>query len=52
MCYILIDFYMQGKLFSEFKNDFEKAKTFFQPTNIPVNFITFFYYIKNLNPQD
>ena len=52
MCYILMDIYLQGKLFHYQQKDYQIAKTLLQPTKIPKNFITFFYYVKNLNPNE
>ena len=51
MCYILMDIYLEGKLFHTFEKDYESAKAILQPDKIPSTFLTFFYYVKNLNIQ-
>ena len=52
MCYILMDIYLQGKLFHSQQKDYQVSKTLLQPAKIPKNFITFFYYVKNLNSNE
>lgn len=53
MCYTLMDFYLKGSLFSSIKKDKEKeylqAKTLLKLEGLPISFIQFFQYIKNLN---
>lgn len=52
MCYILMDIYLQGKLFHNSNMNYEATKSNLQPEKIPTTFLNFFYYIKNLNLQE
>ena len=52
MCYVLMDIYLNGKLFSQKEKKYENAKIVLEPKKIPKTFQTFYYYVKNLNPKE
>lgn len=54
MCYILIDFYLEGKLFLEKDRgqDFFESKSVLCPDFMPYHFLEFYNYVKNTNRSE
>lgn len=54
MCYVLIDFYLQGKLFenSSKTQDFFETKSILCPDYMPYHFLEFYNYVKNINRSE
>ena len=52
MCYVLMDLYLNGKLFSSKDKQYKNVKVVLEPKKIPTTFLKFFYYVKNLNPKE